>query len=484
MELKKSVVKGMAWTFIEKAATTVFQMLVGLVLMNFLFPNDYGILQILVVFTTICSVFVDSGFSAAIIRRREGEVTQREYSAVFLFNVSTAVLLYFALLALTPFLASYYNAPVMLKLAPVLFLLVPVNSFSNIQNTVLTRHFDFKTISKYTMWATLAGSCVAVVMAVMGCGIWSLLGQRLVTPAVKSVLLWIGGHWRPSGRLSFAPLRSMTGYGSRLLLSDLTNAIYSNISELFIGRMYTKDALGYYNRGKQYKDMPVGAVISSVQSVTFPALSQHQDNAPKMSLTAHQVTVVMNFLIYPVMIGLIAVADDFIRVFLPDRWLPVIPYFRILCISGLFAPLSVVSYNILKIKSDGKMIFKLEIVKKIIATIILVVTIPISVKAIAWGQTAVFFTDALINMFGAGHFIRWTWWGNLKAVMPYAVSSLVMAAVVFAVHYLLIAFVPLFFVLTAEVLVGGGAYILLSALFKPEGWREMKIVLQQFMKKK
>ena len=161
----------------------------------------------------------------------------------------------------------------MRSLAPVLFLLVPVNSFSNIQNTILTRRFDFKTISKYTLWATLAGSCVAVGMAAAGCGIWSLLGQRLLSPAVKSMLLWIRSEWRPSRRVSFTALRPMLGYSSRLLLSDITNTVYANISELFIGKMYTKEALGYYNRGKQYKDMPVSAVISSVQNVTFPALS-------------------------------------------------------------------------------------------------------------------------------------------------------------------------------------------------------------------
>ena len=152
--------------------------------------------------------------------------------------------------------------------------------------------------------------------------------------------------------------------------------------------------------------MPVSAVISSVQNVTFPALSKLQDNPAKMRLSAHQVTVVMNFLIYPVMLGLIAIAHDFIDVFLPDRWLPVVPYFQILCLSGLFAPLSVVSYNILKIKSDGKLIFRLEVLKKLIATAILAATIPVSVKAIAWGQTVIYFSDALINTIGAGRFIN------------------------------------------------------------------------------
>lgn len=172
MELKKHVVKGMAWTFFEKVGTTVIQMLVGLVLMSFLYPDDYGTVQILVVFTSVCAVFVDSGFSAALIRRRE--VTQQEYSAVFFFNVLTAVGMYLLLLAITPTLARYYHAPVMLQLAPVLFLLVPVNSLANIQNTLLIRNFGFKTISQYTLWGTVVGGAAAVAMAVAGCGVWSL----------------------------------------------------------------------------------------------------------------------------------------------------------------------------------------------------------------------------------------------------------------------------------------------------------------------
>lgn len=467
----------MAWTFAEKAGTALFQMLVGLVLMNFLFPDDYGVIQILVVFTSVCSVFVDSGFSAALIRKRE--VERGEYSAVFFFNVFMAIALYLLLLTITPFLARYYDSDIMLRLAPVLFLLVPVNSLSNIQNTILTRRLDFGTLSKYTLWATFAGSLVAVAMAVMGCGIWALLGQRLLTPAVKSLLLWMRSDWRPSSRVSFRPLRPMLGYGSRLLLSDLTNTVYANISELFIGKIYTKDALGYYNRGKQYKDMPVSAVISSVQNVTFPALSRLQDDPVKLGTSAHQVAEVMNFLIFPVMLGLIAVVGDFIEVFLPPRWLPVIPYFRILCISGLFAPLSVVSYNILKIKSDGRLIFRLEVIKKIIATVILAMTIPVSVKAIAWGQTIIFLSDAVINVLGAGRYVKWTLWDAIRSTLPYLGFSIVMVGAVYGVRYLLIGVFSLWAILSVEIATGIAVYILLSIAFRPEGWREVRAILLQ-----
>lgn len=480
MELKSHVVRGMAWTFAEKVFTSLFQMLVGLVMMNFLFPDDYGTVQILVVFTSICSVFVDSGFSAALIRKQQ--VRQEEFSAVFYFNITVAVGLYLVLLAATPAIARYFDSPVMLRLAPVLFLLVPVNSFANVQNTILTRQFDFKSISKFTLWSTFAGGMASLLMAVAGCGIWSLLGQRLFTPLVKSVILWAATPWRPSGKLSFRPLRPMTGYSMRLLLSDITNTLYANISELFIGKLYDKNALGYFNRAKQYKDMPVNAVISSIQNVSFPALSQLQDDDAKMSFSARQITEVMNFVMFPVMLGLIAVAQDFVSLVLPPRWMPVVPFFRVLCLSGLFVPISVVSYNLLKIKSDGKLIFRLEILKKSVATVVLAVTIPQGVMAIAWGQTVIYLSDALVNVFGAGRYVHWSLWGAVRSMAPYGAMALVMVAAVWTVAVVLEAIVPLWILLLLEILIGIVVYIVLAMLLKPKGWREIKEILRQALR--
>ena len=198
-----------------------------------------------------------------------------------------------------------------------------------------------------------------------------------------------------------------------------------------------------------------------------------------MRLSARQVTVVMNFVIFPVMLGLIAVVGDFIAVCLPQRWLPVVPYFRILCLSGLFAPLSVVSYNILKIKSDGRLIFRLEIVKKAIATLILILTIPISVRAIAWGQTIIYLSDAIINMLGAGRYLHWTLRDGIRTTLPYLAMSAIMVGAVYGTHLLLVGHTALWAVLAVEIAAGIAVYALLTLLFRPEGWREVRTVLRQ-----
>ena len=477
MGLRKHVVRGMAWSGVEKAGAFLLRFAVGLILPWFIMPEEYAMIAILVVFTSVCSVFVDSGFSAAIIRKKE--VGQDDYSSVFAFNLIVAAVLYVLLVLLTPVIADYYGIHSLSRLGPVLFLLVPVNSISIIQATILTRRLDFKSLTKYTLWADLAACMAAVGAALLGCGVWALVVMRLAAPLIRGVILWLRSDWRLSGRFSFRPLRSMLGYSSRLFLSDLANSVYGNISQLFIGKMYSGDQLGFYDQAKKWKDSPVNALVGTIQGVTFPALSRLQDDHAKMGLAAHQVVAVMNFIIFPVMIGLIAVSPEIFDVFLPAGWSVAMPYFRIFCLSGLFVPLSVVSYNIMKVRSDGRAIFRLEMVKKAVATVVLAVTIPVSVEAIVWGQVAIFFSDAVMNAIGAGRFVPWGLRGRLKESVPYVVMSLVMWAAVYVTGLLIDGSIPALGVMVVKIFTGAAVYFLQAWLFRPEAWRETMQILSE-----
>lgn len=446
-----------------------------MVIMNLLTPADYGLIGILSVFVSVSLIFSDSGFSQALIRKRS--VGPEDYSSVFVFNMLAAVALYALLAGLSPWIARFFEAPAISRVGPVLFLLVPLSALCNIQNTILVRCMDFKSISKYTLWGSLVSSAAAVAIALAGFGVWALVWQRLLTVGVKGVLLWTRSRWHPTADISATPLRSMWGYSSRLLLSDLANTVYNNISQLFIGKMYSKTELGYYEQGRKLKEMPVTSVILSVQGVTFPALSKVQDDAWKFSEGARKVMVVMSFVMFPLMVGLIAVAPDMFRALLPERWMPTVPYFRILCIAGLFAPISVISYNILKIKSDGKVIFRLELLKKAIATVVLAATIPVSVEAIAWGITAIAGSDAVINALAARRYADWKLGGLLKRTAPYAALASAMWLGIWGASFLL-PLIGALGALGAEVTVGAAVYLLLSRIFRVEGWYEVYDILK------
>lgn len=482
-ELKGKVVKGVAWSTVEKICSALLQFVVSLVLLNLLSPEDYGLMAIVAAFPAILMPLVDSGFSQALIRK--GEVDDLDYSSVFYVNITISVVLYATLVAIAPACGRYFGAPDFAVIAPILYLLIPINSFSNIQNAILQRTMEFKNLSLYVLLANAISSAVAIWMAVRGLGVWALVGQRLGVVIVKTALMWIGSSWRPRWQFSLERIRGMFRYGSRILLSDLVSNVYYQISNLFIGKFYTKADLGYYDRGNKIKEMPVTSTIMAVLGVTFSAFSRQKEDKVKLHDNARKVYILWAFVMFPMMCGLIAVAEDMFRVLLTDLWLPAVPYLRILSVAGLLAPLSVISFNLVKVCDDGNVIFRIEFIKKLIATAILAITIPIGVKAIAWGQVAIFVSDMTINCITAGRYVPgWRLGARIKDALPYLAVTGLMCGFVWLVGVVGAQLgIALWVVFVMKIVLGAGIYALLSELFHLDAWRELKSIIMGYLPK-
>lgn len=483
-ELKGKVVKGVAWSTVEKICSALLQFVVSLVLLNLLSPEDYGLMAIVAAFPAILMPLVDSGFSQALIRK--GEVDDLDYSSVFYVNITISVVLYATLVAIAPACGRYFGAPDFAVIAPILYLLIPINSFSNIQNAILQRTMEFKNLSLYVLLANAISSAVAIWMAVRGLGVWALVGQRLGVVIVKTALMWIGSSWRPRWQFSLERIRGMFRYGSRILLSDLVSNVYYQISNLFIGKFYTKADLGYYDRGNKIKEMPVTSTIMAVLGVTFSAFSRQKEDKVKLHDNARKVYILWAFVMFPMMCGLIAVAEDMFRVLLTDLWLPAVPYLRILSVAGLLAPLSVISFNLVKVCDDGNVIFRIEFIKKLIATAILAITIPIGVKAIAWGQVAIFVSDMTINCITAGRYVPgWRLGARIKDALPYLAVTGLMCGFVWLVGVVGAQLgVALWVVFVMKIVLGAGLYALLSELLHLDAWRELKAIIAGYLPKR
>lgn len=482
-ELKNQVVKGVAWSTVEKICSALLQLAVSLVLLNLLSPTDYGIMAIVGAFPSILMPLVDSGFSQALIRKRE--VDDVDYSSVFYVNIIISLVLYGVLMAFTPAISDFFDVPEFRTIAPVLYLLIPINSLSNIQNAILSRKMEFKHLSLYVLIANAVSSGVAIWMAVKGLGVWALVGQRMGVVIVKTVLLWLGSSWRPKWLFSLDRIKGMFRYGSRILLSDLVSNVYYQISNLFIGKFYTKAELGYYDRGNKIKEMPVTSTIQAVLNVTFSAFSRQKEDKVKLAQNARKVFMLWAFVMFPLMGGLIAIAEDMFRVLLPEIWLPAVPYLRILSLAGLLAPLSVISFNLVKVCSDGNMVFRIEFIKKLIATAILAITIPISVEAIAWGQVVIFVSDMTINTLAARKYVSdWKLWSRAKDSLPMMAMTLVMIVLIGLFGRAVADVMPLWLVLIAKILLGAAIYAAMAQLLRLDVWREMKEILVGYMPKR
>ncbi len=479
-QLREKVAQGVAWSMAEKIGSMLLAMAVRLVVLRLLTPDILGFMSIPSAVATILLVVVDSGFSQSLIRHRNP--SQGDYTSVFLFNIAVSLLLYGALMALMPFAARWYDMPQIARIAPVFFLLLPLNALCAVQNTIFIRQFRFALLSKVTFASSLAGGFAAVGCALAGWGIWSLVAERVITVGVRTAVLWWLSDWRPCGKCSMKPLREMAPFGCSLMATDLISNFYNKIPQFFLGKLYPAATLGSYDQAVKLKDMPATTGMQAVQNVTFPAFSKIRDDAPKLAESYRQVVMVVAYVMFPIMAGMSAVAHDMFAVLLGEGWMSTVPYFEVVCLAGLFSPIAVIAYNILKVRCSGPLIVRLEVVKKLLMTAIFAVTIPCSVTAVVWGLVAIACCEMTVNFLATTRFTSLSCGRFVRTLLPPAALS----AAMYAVVRITAAAIPGgdLLRLVAEVAAGAVCYLLLSALFRLEAFRELAaIVRRQLMKK-
>ena len=425
-DLSQRVASGVAWNIAEKIGSTLLQAIVSIVVANRIMPDDMGVLAVLTVFVTLSQVVIDSGFSQTLIRKTNP--TPSDFKAVFRFNLIASLLLYAILSATSPLVASYYGWDLILYIAPVLYLLLPLNALCVIQNTIMVREFRFAKLSTIIFFSSLISGVIAIIMALTGFGVWSLVGQRISMMATKAILLWWHSPWRYRRDITTGSLREMAPFSLRLIATDMITAIYNNIAQLFIGKIYSANMLGYFNQAQKFKDMPVNATMQSIQSVTFPALAKISDNDQKFDEGYRRVVMLTAFVMFPVMAGLITTAEEIFTLLLKPQWHPSIPYFRVMCLIGICYPIAAIAYNVLKVRSNGSIILRLEVIKKVIMTIILAVSIPISVMAIAWGMVTASVCEMVLNVGATMRYAGLSIKRFARTLLPIVMLTLVMYA--------------------------------------------------------
>lgn len=479
-QLIERVASGVAWSIAEKVSLALLQAVVSIVVANRVMPMDMGIIAVLTVFTTVAQVVVDGGFSQTLIRK--AAPTQGDYKAVFRFNIIFSCMLYVLLTAIAPLVARYYDWPLLATVAPVLLLLLPLNAMCVIQNTIMVREFRFAQLSTINFLASLLSGVLAIAMAVAGFGIWSLVGQRVGMMAAKAALLWWRSDWRPRGGSTEGRLREMAPFSLRLMATDIVAALYSNIAYPFIGKIYSGAVLGQYNQAFKLVQMPLGA-MQSIQSVTFPALSRISDEREKFRESFRLVIMMTAAIMFPVMAGLIATAEDIYLLLLKPDWHPAIPYFRILCCIGFFYPVQMISYNILKVKSDGGIILKLEIAKRVVTTIILLITIPHSVKAVAWGIVAAAACEMSLNAVASKRFTDLKLLQMARTLLPATLLTVAMYVAVVTIGHHITEW-SIGARLVVKILTGVTVYVVGGFLFRLEAFREGLALVKRFIQKR
>ncbi|MCC8036057.1 MAG: lipopolysaccharide biosynthesis protein [Rikenellaceae bacterium] len=484
MQYRKKVISGFMWSAGEKFATAAVRILSGIIVLRYLFPAEFGVVELLAIFSFIAYTIVDSGFSQALIRKKDAG--EKDYNSIFYLNVAIALALYILLVGLSWPLARFFGQATLTSIAPVLFLTLPLSALGLIQTTLMSRKMDFGALSKISFTATILSCALLIILAAMGFGPWALVWQSVANELIKTVLLWIASRWRPKRIFSTDSVRELYSFGSRLFLTGIINQIFGRVSTVIIGRFHSVAQVGYYNQSLKFKDSIAAALGQSVHNVSYPALASFQDNEDKLRMASRQVVQVLSFILFPVMAGLIAVAPEGFAGAGGEKWLPAVGYFRIFCLAAFFMPLSNAAINILRAKGLGNTILRAEIIKKIFAAGAITIAAFLGVKALAWAYVVWNGFEMAVNCYLARKTNGYGFRMQMADTMPYLAMSVAMYTAVQAVGIAAIYTFPELsesclgcgITVAVKAVAGIAVYLLLSVVFKPAAWSEARSVIK------
>ena len=474
--LKRVAAKGLFWSAMERFGAQGIQFVFGIMITRILMPADIGLLGMILIFMAVGQTLIDSGFGSALIWKKAP--TENDYSTVFYFNISISFVLYAIFYFLAPVISRFYNEPLLVDLIRVICLNFIILSFSIIQQTILQKRVDFKLLAYINIVGSLLGGAVALYMAFRGFGVWAVVYQILVKSFITSVLLWIYNKWRPELVFSWLSLKELFNYGSKLTGAGLIYTIFQYFYNNVIGKLFTVEALGFYTKAVQLQEFPVKTIGSIFQRVAFPVFATIQDENERLKNAVGKTLRTMAFFNFPILIGLIAVADNLIVVLLTDKWLPASNYFKLLCLIGLFYSFHVVFGEILKTKGKLKWILNLEIISKTIMIINIFVTWRWGITAIILGQMVTVIITHLMDSWYIWKSIGYSLWQQVKDVFVYfAISVLMYFFAVTIAHFISNPVVSLIITCIA----GAAFYFFAASVMKLEEIREMKKIFEKII---
>lgn len=434
MSLKQKTIKGVIWSSIDSLAVQGISFIVGIILARILSPREFGLIGMITVFIAVSDSFVNSGFSNALIRKKD--CTQADYSTVFFFNLFAGILFFLLLFLTAPFISQFFNEPELKNILRVLALVIVISALTQIQRTILTKRIDFKLQTRISIIASIGSGLVAVFMAYNGFGVWSLVALQLGKQGLNSLFLWIWNNWYPIFIFSKNSFKELFGFGSKLLISGLIDTIYRNIYYFIIGKFFSAQELGYYTRANQFKDFPSMNVSSIMTRVTFPVLAQIQDDPARLKEGYQRMIKTIMLITFVLMLGMVAVAEPMTIVLIGEKWRASIIYLQMLCFVGMFYPLHVLNLNMLQVKGRSDLFLKLEVIKKIIAIPTIVVGIFFGIKIMIIGMMVNTLIAYYLNSYWSGKLINYSMQEQIMDILPSLLLAFTMALIVYFVGYL------------------------------------------------
>lgn len=459
--LKQKAVNSVAWSAIDRVTSQGIQFVFNILIARILLPEDYGVVALLNVFLAIAQTFVDSGFGNALIRKLDR--TEEDFNTVFYFNVLVSCLFFVVLWCIAPAISGFYETPILTKITRIVSVTVIINALGAIQNTKLSIDINFKTKAIISIISVMAIGSVGLYMAYNGYGIWTLVAQSLVASVVRTGLSWLFVRWRPRLLFSWASFKDLFSFGSKLLASGLIDTIWGNLYNIVIGKVINPTALGLYNRANSFATFPSANIYGMVQGVSYPVLCSIQNDHERLRESFRKFIRLFAYVVFPLMIGLASVADPFIRVVLKDAWLDVVPLLRILCFSLMWYPLGAMNTTFPNVLGRSDYYLRLVVFSMIMNAIALVITIPLGLRAMCYGQIVTAILGYAVCSHYVAKLINYNFLNQMRDVAPSLLLSLTMGLFVYGLTRIIYAPIAQ---LGVGILSGMLYYYIMSRVFK------------------
>lgn len=476
--IRNKAIKGVGWSFADNILNQGVTFLVGLVLARLLSPEEYGLIGIIAIFIAVFNSIVDSGFSNALIRKNDAG--DADYNTVFITNMVMSVLLFCVMFFGAPVIASFFNRPQLIPLTKVMASVVIINAFAIIQRTILVKKVDFKTQTKVSAIASVASGVVGIGMASGGLGVWSLVGQQLSRQFLNSLFLWVFAKWYPKLQFSLKSFKELFNFGWKLMVSGLIDTVWREIYQVVIGKFYSPATLGQYTRAHQFGSIFSTNLTAVVQRVSYPVLSEIQDDVPKLKNAYKKVIKVTMLITFCCMLGLAAIAEPMIVSLIGDQWLPAVPFLQILCFSMMLYPLHAINLNMLQVQGRSDLFLRLEIIKKIIAVVPLLLGIFVNIYLMLFGSVITGFIAYYLNAFYSGKFLNYSILEQVRDIMPSFIIAMIMAVSVWGISFINLPSVAL---LAIQLSAGVVMIVLLCESVRLDSYLEIKHIALTFINK-
>lgn len=481
MESKQNrgIFSNFIWRFAERVGAQLVQVVVSIVLARILVPEDYGTVALMTIVISILGVFVNCGLGGALIQKKDADDT--DFSTVFYAQMVFCIVLYTLLFVAAPWIANYYQVPIIQPMIRVSGLTLIIAGVKNTQSAYVSRTMQFKRFFFATLGGTIGAAVVGIWMAKAGYGAWALIGQSLFNNTVDTIILWFTVKWRPKKVFSFTRLKGLFSYSWKLLISALLDTGYNNLRALIIGKKYSSEDLAFYNKGSSWPNLLVENVNSSIDSVLFPTMSAAQDSAEEVKNMTRRAIKTSVYVMAPLLMGLAFCGTPLVRLLLTEKWLPCVPFQAIFCVTYIFYPIHTANLNAIKAMGRSDLFLKLEIIKKIVGLATILTTMWISVEAMAYSLFFTSIASQIINSWPNKKLLNYRYIDQLKDILPSILLAAAMGVIVYLIQFIGLAD---WLTLLIQVPLGAGIYIAGSKLFHIDSFEYVLGILKGYLGKR